>query len=56
MEMGQFIAKNYSIEYDSAKLEIEVVPAFNDLIVVIFRVQQEGRCVSAARFDGAPHL
>ena len=37
IEMGQFIAKNYMIEYDSAKLEIEVMPAFNDLIVVILR-------------------
>lgn len=41
--MGKFIAKNYSIEYDLAKLEIEVVPAFNDLIVVILRVRQESK-------------
>ena len=53
--MGQFIAKNYSIEYDSAKLEIEVLPAFNDLIIVILRLRQEDRYASTALSDGGPH-
>ena len=53
--MGQFIAKNYMIEYDSAKLEIEVVPAFNDLIVVVLRVLQEGKYASTALSDDVPH-
>jgi len=34
--MPQFIAKNYIIEYEDT-LEIEVIPAFNDLVVVILR-------------------
>ena len=53
--MGKFIAKNYSIEYDLAKLEIEVVPAFNDLIVVILRARPRDRDAATVRFDGALH-
>lgn len=41
--MGKFIAKDYSIEYDASKYDIEVVPAFNDLILVILRVRKEHR-------------
>lgn len=41
--MGQFIANDYMIEYDTAKLEIEVLPAFNDLIIVILRPLADGK-------------
>ena len=41
--MGKFIANDYMIEYDSAKLEVEVVPAFNNLIVVVLRPLPDGK-------------
>jgi len=41
--MGKFTAKDYSVEYDASRYDIEVVAAFTDLILVVLRVRKEHR-------------